>query len=363
MKDSNMTPKENLISLYRRNGYGAAPVELPMCPSLIEKYHEIAGDIPMEEYFEYPEGFATGTVPGLNEIPRDPIDWSVYFDEPLKEGTEFDSFGVAHEKGSEAAKHMTYMRHPLGRATSLEELQAYPFPEYDLDDTEHIRQAVAALHSAGKAAIGSMQMTIWERAWYVRDMTQMMMDMTMEDEKAVFMLDKITEHSCQRAAAFAAAGADMIELGDDVGMQSTLMMSREMYREWLMPRLMKVVQAAKAAKPDVLIFYHTCGYVEPLIGDLIEAGVEVLNPVQPECMDFSEIHAKYGDRLSFNGTVGTQTTMPFGTPQEVRDTVFRNLDIAGEKGGLLCCPTHMLEPEVPWENVEAYVKACKEYSA
>ena len=192
-------------------------------------------------------------------------------------------------------------------------------------------------------------------------MTQMMMDMTMEDEKAIYMLDRITEHSCQRAAAFAAAGADMIELGDDVGMQDSIMMSREMYREWLMPRLAKVIQAAKAEKPDVLIFYHTCGYVEPLIGDLIEAGVEVLNPVQPECMDFSEIHAKYGDRLSFNGTIGTQTTMPFGTPEEVREIVKRNLDIAGEKGGLLCCPTHLLEPEVPWENIEAYVNACKEY--
>jgi uroporphyrinogen decarboxylase len=193
-------------------------------------------------------------------------------------------------------------------------------------------------------------------------MTQMMMDMTMGDEKAVFMLDKIMEHACQRAAAFAVAGTDIIELGDDIDMQSSIMMSRDMYREWLMPRLAKVIKSAKSANPDVMIFYHTCGYVEPLIGDLIEAGVEILNPVQPECMDFSEIHSKYGDRLSFNGTIGTQTTMPFGTPQEVRDTVFRNLDIAGEKGGLLCCPTHLLEPEVPWENIAAYVNACKEYS-
>jgi len=98
-----------------------------------------------------------------------------------------------------------------------------------------------------------------------------------------------------------------------------------------------------------------------LIDDLIEAGIDVLNPVQPECMNFAELHAEFGDRLSFNGTIGTQSHMPFGTPDEVRKVVFENLQIAGDKGGLLCCPTHMLEPEVPWENVEAYVKACRDF--
>ena len=100
----------------------------------------------------------------------------------------------------------------------------------------------------------------------------------------------------------------------------------------------------------------------PLIGNLIEAGVEILNPVQPECMDFAEIHATYGTRLSFNGTLGTQTTMPFGTPEDVRAVVFRNLEMAGPAGGLLCCPTHLLEPEVPWANIEAYVSACKTFA-
>ena len=139
------------------------------------------------------------------------------------------------------------------------------------------------------------------------------------------------------------------------------MMSKEMYDDWLKPRLAQVISTAKKEKPDVLILYHTCGFVEPLIDRLIEAGVMILNPIQPECMDFADIHREYGDRLSFNGTLGTQTTMPFGTPEEVKAEVFRNLEIAGAQGGLFCCPTHLLEPEVPWENIEAYVDACKEF--
>ena len=98
-----------------------------------------------------------------------------------------------------------------------------------------------------------------------------------------------------------------------------------------------------------------------MIPHLIEAGIDVLDPVQPECMDFGEIHAAYGDVLSFHGTIGTQTTMPFGTPDDVRREVFKNLDIAGDKGGLFVAPTHMLEPEVPVENLVAYINACKEY--
>ncbi len=98
-----------------------------------------------------------------------------------------------------------------------------------------------------------------------------------------------------------------------------------------------------------------------MIPHLIDAGVDVLDPVQPECMDFGEIHAQFGDRLSFHGTIGTQSTMPFGTPDDVRREVFKNLEIAGEKGGLFVCPTHLLEPNVPVENVVAYIKACQDF--
>jgi uroporphyrinogen decarboxylase len=150
-------------------------------------------------------------------------------------------------------------------------------------------------------------------------------------------------------------------MGDDLGMQRSIMMSKEMYRTWLKPRLKKVIDAARSAKPDIIIQYHSCGYILPLIGDLIEAGVDVLNPIQPECMDVGEVLREFAGRLSFNGTIGTQTTMPFATPAEVRDTVRRNLALAGPRGGLLCCPTHVLEPEVPWENIEAYVEACREW--
>ena len=139
------------------------------------------------------------------------------------------------------------------------------------------------------------------------------------------------------------------------------MMSPATWREWLKPRWRKVIKAAKDVNPAVLAFYHSDGDVRPVIEDLIEIGFDILNPVQPECMDPAALKRAYGDRLAFWGTIGTQTTMPFGTPDEVRATVKERIETVGVGGGLLIAPTHVLEPEVPWENIVALFEAVDEY--
>lgn len=206
-----------------------------------------------------------------------------------------------------------------------------------------------------------MQMTIWETAWAVRGMENLMADMLCDPEIAEWIFDKVTDQAIIRAVAYAEAGVDIVFFGDDIGMQHSTMMSSEMYSEWLKPRLRKVIDAVRAVNPEILVFYHSCGKVTDFIPDLIECGVDVLNPIQSECMDFEEIYAQYGGKISFQGTIGTQTTMPFGTPEEVRAAVWHNLDIAKSHGGLFPAPTHLLEPEVPWENILAYVEACRDY--
>ena len=107
--------------------------------------------------------------------------------------------------------------------------------------------------------------------------------------------------------------------------------------------------------------YHSDGVIYDIIPELIEIGVDVLNPVQPECVDPVLLKQQYGNKLSFWGTVGTQTTMPFGSPQDVRDTVRHMIETVGDGGGFLIAPTHLLEPEVPWENIEAFVQAVREF--
>ena len=353
-----MDQRENLLSLLRRKGYDQVPFQFNLCPSLVEEYKRQTGaEIDYSEYFEFPWSF----IGDLRLSNTDSEKFKKYYQFDLKPETHIDVWGVAHEPGSEAAKHMTRMRHPLQGVEDLEVMLEYPFPDFRTAVGDHQMVQVKQIHKKGLAAVGSMQCTVWETAWYMRSMEDLMVDMVTEDEKAAFLLDKVTENASLRAEAFAKAGVDILFLGDDIGIQGTTLMSEELYVTWLKPRLKKVIDRARSVKSDIVILYHSCGFAAPFIPHLIEAGIDVLNPVQPECMDFREIFEQYGDRLSFHGTLGTQTTMPFGTPDEVRREVFKNLEIAGDKGGLFVAPTHILEPEVPWENIIAYVKACREF--
>lgn len=362
------TLREDLLGLYRRQGYEKAPVGMHFCPSLEE---EFAKDHPDAEsyadYYGFPyriiydPGFAWNFDAKWRVPGREDIDWNQFYPEGFQREVRFDLWGTAHEKGSEYAVHMTRMHNPMKNFTELKQMEDYPWPDFENTDFTYLIDEAKEIHDKGLAVFVWAECTIWETAWYMRSMDNLMVDMMSEDEKAYYLLDKITDFACYRAEKFAEADVDILGLGDDIGMQDSAMMSNEMYNQWLKPRLAKVIQAAKKVKPDILISYHSCGNATPLLGELVEAGIDILNPVQPESMSFEEVHGKYGDQISFNGTIGTQQLMPFGTPQEIRDEVKKNLDIAGEKGGLFCCPTHMLEPEVPWANIEAYVEACKSY--
>ncbi|MFI3312275.1 MAG: uroporphyrinogen decarboxylase family protein [Eubacteriales bacterium] len=355
-----MNARENYLSIIKRTGYDGVVATYWLCPHLEESYGDRLRKFVEDNQVMCPEVRSRAPkyvpVPDSARLP--------FFDPPLKEGGTIDVFGVGHEKGSAAAMHMTYMRSPLEKLHSVEELEKFPFAKTQ-EDPAYLAEVLAeneALKAQDKIVMGDMQMTVWERSWYLRRMERMMVDMMIAPDQATFILDKITALAIEEAEFYTKAGCDVLFFGDDVGMQNSILMSLDTYRTWLKPRIIRVIEAAKAINPQVVIMYHSCGFVEPFIDDLIDAGVEVLDPVQPECMEFSEIAEKYGDRISFHGSIGTQTTMPKGTPSEVYHKVMENLKISGKKGGLLVCPTHMLEPEVPVENIEAYLLACRDFN-
>ena len=188
------------------------------------------------------------------------------------------------------------------------------------------------------------------------------MDMVCDDENLLYHFDRITEIRCEMARQYCMAGIDVLHIGDDIATQLNMMFSMEVYRKWLKPRLKRVIDAAKEVNPNIIIDYHSDGNCEAAIEDLIEIGIDVLNPVQPECMNAAEIKKKYGSRLSFRGTIGTQTTMPFGSPQDVMKEVETMIETVGKNGGLILAPSHLLEPEVPFENIEAFISAVRKFN-
>jgi uroporphyrinogen decarboxylase len=355
------TPRENLMRTLRREGYDTVPIELALCPSQRETFKKETG---CSEDWYYPKYFNLPFRSNQVKLAPTYTDGRALFKrEVLPESAQFDSWGHAFSQGSEAAQHMHRHHQPLkGDDVTLAEIEAYPFPTIDAAAALSMADWVRYIHAEGLAAKAQHGQTIWETAWLIRGMEDLMMDMLGDDERASAVLDRVTAVSLARMEVAAKAGCDIIWLGDDIGMQSQAMMSTELWETWLKPRLKKIIDAGKKINPDLLIAYHSCGYVIPFLEGLIDAGIDILNPVQPESMSFKEVYNQTGDRLSFWGTIGTQTTMPFGKPADVRKAVFENLDICGSRGGLVVAPTHLVEPEVPWENVLELVHAAADYT-
>ena len=278
----------------------------------------------------------------------------------LPDGAPLNEWGTAFVVGSNSA--YDHFVAPMTYAKSLKEIQDYPLPDYAVPYChEHLENSVKSIHDNEYAAFAGMQCTIFEVAWQIRGFNELMMDFFDNPEMAECLLDRITKIRCFMARRYAEAGVDILSLGDDVGMEHKLMMSPELWYKWLGSRLAKVIKSARDVKPNIIIHYHSDGYIEPIIPKLIEIGLNVLNPVQPECMNPARLKKLFGDQIAFWGTLGIQHTMPFGTPDDVRKEVKERIETVGKGGGFVIGPTHVLAPEVPLENIAAFVEAAKEY--
>ncbi len=256
------------------------------------------------------------------------------------------------------------VRGPLEGMTDPGELDGFPFPEIPSETVPAALTAdVERHHREGVAVQGALSQTIFELGWNLYGMENLMVAFHDNPGFAHRLLDEITVRKQLMARCFAKAGVDVLRLGDDVGSQHGMMISPAVWRTFLKPRLASVIAAAREVRPDIPVFYHSDGDVREIIEELIEIGVTILNPVQPECMDPFEIKARYGDRLTLWGTVGTQTTLPRGTPAEVRRVVREYMRRLAPGGGYVIGPSHSINRDVPWENVMAFYEAVRDYGA
>jgi uroporphyrinogen-III decarboxylase len=147
----------------------------------------------------------------------------------------------------------------------------------------------------------------------------------------------------------------MIWIGDDVGTQRGMLMSPKHWRKFLKPRMENFIASLKAINPSVKVAYHSDGNIYPIIPELIEIGLDILNPIQPACMDPIKLKKDFGDRLCFWGSIDEQHTLPYGTTEDVQQEVRRRLGTIGINGGLIIGPTHHVQLDTPPENFWAMI--------
>lgn len=261
------------------------------------------------------------------------------------------------------------MIHPLASATTTAELDSYPWP--DMSDPTRVAQVAAEATRLARDGRFAIMATPWllfplERAFAMQGMDTFLMNLALYPNFAEALLWKIVELCKELMGPFLAAlgpNVDIIKIGDDLGTQESLLMSPGMYRSILKPVHADFIRFIKE-HTDAAVLFHTDGDVFPLIDDLVEIGVDILNPIQTSAGQMSDLAAlkeRWGDRLTFCGGVDTQRILPAGTPTEVAAEVRRVIDILGPGGGYMVSSVHTVMDDVPAENVLAMVDAVREY--
>jgi uroporphyrinogen decarboxylase len=347
-----MLPRERFLAAINRDNPDRVPKNADFTPQALQTFQENTGVENPAEYFGFEARYVN------NHSTTKKTDFSPFLGE-LPTGSTVDEWGMGEIPAH--LYHLTQMVHPMRNFSSVAEIEAYPFPDIDAPYRyAGLTEQVAAIHEQGLAVMAGWT-TIFEQSWYLRGMDAFMLDFYDRPEFVDALLTRVTDIFCVYVEQMVAAGVDLILTGDDIGTQRGMMISPKLWRQWLKPHQARLVEVAKATNPQVKVLYDSDGNFDPVIPELIEIGIDVLGPVQPECNDPVWLKRKFGQDLSFWGSIGVQSTLPFGTPNEVQAEVQQRIEVLGAGGGLVIAPSHVIPPETPWQNIVAFFDAVEEF--
>jgi len=251
-----------------------------------------------------------------------------------------------------AGRYTEMVYHPLADDAAV---ASYQPPDPDRPELYHEADWVLQTFKDEYWIVGVTVTTMFECAWALRGYEQMLSDFALNPELAECLLDIPYRYHLAAAKKLTRMGVDMIWIGDDVGAQNAMLISPKMWRKFLKPRMANFIAELKAINRQIKVAYHSDGFIVPIIPDLIEIGLDVLNPVQPASMDPARLKQDFGDRLCFWGSLDEQHTLPFGSAGDVRNEVLARLETLGKNGGLILGPTHHVQLDTPLENFFAMI--------
>ena len=278
-----------------------------------------------------------------------------------------DEFGVIWSMPDDQQLYMDISHHPLAQAT-VQTLREYPFPKGN-DPTRFtgLREEALRLRRDSPYAICTgIGGVVYEICWYMRGLERWFIDMKENPAFCEALLDRTLQFWLDYYSGLLAEVGDLVDIvveADDLGGQNAPLMSPVTYRRLIKPRHQRLFSFIKAQAP-VKVFYHTCGAVRPLIPDLIEAGIDILNPVQISAadMDLVELKREFGRELVFwGGGADTQRVLGTASPEEIRDHVRDNIEAMAPGGGFVFAAVHDIQANVPPENIMATWEAWQEF--
>ena len=199
-----------------------------------------------------------------------------------------------------------------------------------------------------------------ERMWMIRGFDNMLLDPYLYPDEFSELRERVMDYNIALLRKWIAAGIDGVYISDDWGGQQTLLISPDDWRRYYKPSYARLIDVAHAAGVDV--WMHSCGHITEIIPDLIEIGLDVINPIQPQAMDLGELSRRFAGKICFYGGVDVQGTLPHGSPDDVRDEVRDLIRLfRTKKGGYIGETSHTVLPDTPLENIRALFKALETY--
>ena len=280
-----------------------------------------------------------------------------------------DEWGMTQHQPKAEGLYFSVVKSPLDRPDlGVDDVAAHAWPDTgDPARIEGLRAQAQAYRDQGHAVmIKGVLAGIFEMSQRVRGMENVMLDLAGNEALACAVLDRMVESKVrfwEMALPRLGDLVDVVSEADDYGTQTSQLISPRMFRRIFKPRLATVFGRIHDLAPHAKLFFHSDGNVRPILPDLIEIGIDILNPIHITAtgMEPAALKRDFGKDVCFwGGGVETQRVLPFGTPQEVRDNVRRNIDALAPGGGYVFNTIHNIQPDVPPENVVAMIEALRE---
>lgn len=268
-----------------------------------------------------------------------------------------DEWGIVLCPGA----NKVYNRWISGPFVTTKDIDSFTWPDLNSFDSVQTLCSRVLAYQNRFALMGEIDLP-FKICWHMRGFENYLCDMTLDPIFAKNLLKRIAIYQKEKGMRFIRSGIDIVGIYGDVGMQDRLLINPNTWRKIEKPVLAEMIKAFKKENPNILIFFHSDGNITELIPDMIEIGVDIINPIQPECMDLVEIKRKYGDQITMHGTISLQKTLPKGSVEDVKREVYERIKTCGKNGGLIICPSNRFQNDIPLENIVAMYDAVLHYN-
>ena len=362
-----MTPRERMIATLKHEKPDQVPIQFTLRDELMDKmkaHYGLATGRDVEEHLgaDMYRGVGLRTlwpdweerINGELSGPFGHVGRTVLHDERTFE----NPWGVVEQIGS-TGQYLQWIRGPF---VDTDDLDSFDWPGEDrivMDPATPAR--VRDLKDQGYWVTGSSGMHPFKQSWRMRGFENFLCDYLANPEWVEAIYDRIAAYNIAVCRKMAEADVDMLEYWGDVAMQDRMIVPPDQWRRLDKVVWKRIIDATREVKPDIVFFFHSDGNLAPIFEDIIEVGFDIINPLQPECVNPALLKQQYGDRVTLDGGGSVQRTLPRGTPDDVRAEVDFLMTCCAYNGGFILRPSNVVGFDCPVENVAAYLEMARDY--